>query len=234
MSKEAEDEIVARLDASERAALRLAAAMLGGTLLLVLLFTAALFSGRGAWLQNQDLQILVAVLAGSGFITAFAYFKRTTPPVDAQAPNIVRKRIDAHHRTWRWMLLSGLVALSGNMIALSSAAEKTSALDWPLRLLFFAVTALLLLMCTAQLAIGPGWHNRETRAILNDEFTAALRARTLRFGFWVVMLALTGLWGLGAFRPDLLLPGLAWALYAGYALPALYYIIADWRAGRGE
>jgi hypothetical protein len=33
-------------------------------------------------------------------------------------------------------------------------------------------------------------------------------------------------------RPDLALAALAWALYAGFALPTLYYVIADWRASR--
>ncbi|MEI9885991.1 MAG: hypothetical protein WDN08_05710 [Rhizomicrobium sp.] len=33
-------------------------------------------------------------------------------------------------------------------------------------------------------------------------------------------------------RPDFALASLAWALYAGFAVPALYYVIADWRASR--
>ncbi|MDR3454976.1 MAG: hypothetical protein P4L96_19610, partial [Rhodoferax sp.] len=59
-----------------------------------------------------------------------------------------------------------------------------------------------------------------------------LRARAARLGYWALMVAVASALLIAVWRPDLTLRVLAWALYAGFAIPALYYVIADWRAGR--
>jgi hypothetical protein len=80
--------------------------------------------------------------------------------------------------------------------------------------------------------VGPGWFSRELHAILNDDFIRDLRARAMRLGYLTMMVAVTAALLTAIWRPDFALPALAWALYAGFAIPTLYYIIADWRAGR--
>ena len=78
--------------------------------------------------------------------------------------------------------------------------------------------------------VGPGWFSRELHAILNDEFVRDLRARTARLGYLTMMAAVAAALLTTIWHPDLALPALAWAFYAGFAIPALYYVIADWRA----
>jgi hypothetical protein len=48
------------------------------------------------------------------------------------------------------------------------------------------------------------------------------------------MMLLGGVLLIELWRPDLTLRAVSWALYAGFALPALYYVIADWRASSGD
>jgi hypothetical protein len=72
------------------------------------------------------------------------------------------------------------------------------------------------------------------RNLPDDEFDSALRARTIRFGYMLVLLLLGAVFQVALWRPDWTLTALAWALYAGFALPAFYYVIADWRASRGD
>jgi hypothetical protein len=36
------------------------------------------------------------------------------------------------------------------------------------------------------------------------------------------------------YRPALTIPALCWVLYAGFAIPTLYYVILQWRIGSGD
>jgi hypothetical protein len=96
-----------------------------------------------------------------------------------------------------------------------------------MRALVFGVIAFLVFVLVAVLSVGPGINGRE---FINDEFVSALRARTMRFAYMLTMLLLVGVLLVVLWWPELTLTALCWALYAGFALPAIYYVIADWRA----
>ncbi len=235
MTEPTDDEIVAQLNASEGAAVRMFFAGLGMVVMMVLVFAGAFFSGHVAFLQSQTVQIVIAIAFGTAFLIAFVRFaRRYAPPVDASDPRIVRLRIDAHHRSWRWTIVSSLFSSVGCVAAFSTALPKASTPDRPFVLLFAAMVAFVILLSAMVMAFGPGGFSRQIHAILNDEFVRDLRARTVRLGYAVTMTAVAAVLLIGVWRPDFALPALAWALYAGFAIPALYYVVTDWRAGRSR
>lgn len=234
MNRLSEDEIVARLNASEAAAERMALNSLGLVAVMALVFAAIFVTGHAAWLQNQAVQIVIAIAVGGAFLLVFLRMARkyAPPVVDASDPAIVRRRIDAHHRTWRWTIFSSLFSSIGCVAGFAFTSSKMSPADRPYVLLYAGTVTFVILLSTWVIAVGPGWLNGRLHAILNDEFVQSLRARTLRLGYAVTMAAGAIALLIGVWRPNLAIPSLAWALYAGFAIPALYYVVADWRASR--
>jgi hypothetical protein len=96
------------------------------------------------------------------------------------------------------------------------------------------ITGMMLLLAFI-LSAGPRWSGQPgSTALPDDEFDRALRTRMMRFGYIVVMLVLSAVFLVALWQPALTLTVLIWALYAGFAVPALYYVIADWRASRAN
>jgi hypothetical protein len=230
-----DDEIVAKLDASDRAMTRMTLALGGAVLLLAAVYAAAAFSGKTALLQSEGVQIAIAALFA--MIVAFAFLRfgqkfRPDAYSDAADPRIVRRRIDAHHRYWRWTLLAGILSTSVLGLNFGYVLADLTRADRILALLAGGIMIVVIALFSVLTLIGPGWFNRELHAILNDDFVRDLRARTARLGYLTMMAATAAALLATIWRPDLALSALAWAFYAGFAVPALYYIIADWRAGR--
>lgn len=229
-----DDEVVAKLDASDRAVTRMLLTLAAALLLLVAIYAAAYFTGEAALVQSQSFQIAIGVLFAAGVVIVMARFGSKFRPdaaSDASGPRIVRRRIDAHHRYWRWSLVSGLVATSSwglNFNRLADFAREDRGLALVAGGTMIFVMALFSVLTIA----GPGWFSRDLHAILNDEFIRDLRARTARLGYLTMMAAMAAALFAAIWRPDLAQPALAWAFYAGFAIPVLYYVIADWRAGR--
>jgi hypothetical protein len=232
------DDIVARLNANDRAMGRLALVLLSAALVLVAIYAAAYFSGEVMMVQSTGAQIAIGGLFVVAVGFAFLGFARRIRPVaqsDANDPRIVRRRIDAHHRDWRLMLMSWLVMILGLLPTLTMAGRTLGALGHAYRPLAIAATAAMIapIMLLSLLTIaGPGWGNRELRAILNDDFVRQLRARAIRLGYLTMLMTVSAGFLAAVWRPDLALQALGWSLCAGSAIPALYYVIADWRAGR--
>jgi hypothetical protein len=229
-----DDEIIAKLDASDRAVTRMILALAGAVLLLVAIYAAAYFTGESALLQSEGFQFAIAVLFAAGVVIVIARFGRKYRPdaySDASDPRIVRRRIDAHHRYWRWSLVSGLVATSTWGLNFNNLVRFARE-DGGLALVASGIMISIMALFSVLTIIGPGWFSRELHAILNDEFIRDLRARTVRLGYLTMMAAMAAALLTAIWRPDLALPALAWAFYAGFAIPALYYVIADWQASR--
>lgn len=230
-----DDEIVAILNASDRAVTRLMLILGGAVLLLVALYAAAFFAGEVALLQSEGVQIAIGVL----FVAAVAFvvvrsnrhFRSGAFSV-ATDPRIIRRRIDTHHRYWRWTLLSALVATSASMLSFSYALGRLSHANHFLALIAGAIMIVVMGLFAAHTLAGPGWFNGKLHAILNDDFVRQLRARTARLGYLAMMVSVSAGILAALWRPNLALQALAWSLYAGFAIPTLYYVIADWRAGR--
>lgn len=231
MTKFSDDEIVTKLDARDRAGGWMVATLMGLPVILAVLFAAAFFTGHAALVQNENVQIVIAIVVGATILITFIRFARKVgPAVDVYDPAIVRKRIDAYHRYWRWLLLLGLVSTSiwafivSRYLADLAQTNRLVALAWGVTLITNVVPYSLLSIA------GPGWFSRELHSIINDEFVRDLHARTTRLGYWTLLVAVAGTLVIAICRPDLTPQVLAWALYAGFAIPALFYVISDWRA----
>lgn len=228
-----DDEIIAKLNASEGAAIRFALVGLGLVVLMALTCAAAFFSGHAAVLQNEYVQSGVAVVFVVLFVTAFFGFsRRFAVPVEAEDPRIVKRRIDTHHRKWRWLLAANLPLSTFCVWNFAHSLAELSGLDRFYAVALAGLVVFQLVLFTANTLAGPGGFNPAMHELLNDEYVRALRARTARFGYITMMLASSAALLAGTWRADLALPAVAWAMFAGYALPTLYYIIADWRASR--
>jgi hypothetical protein len=230
-----DDDIIAELDASGNFAIRIALVGVGLVALMALTFAAAYFSGHGALLQNEFAQAGVAVGVVVLFLIAFFGFsRRFVPPVESEDPRIVKRRIDVHHRKWRWFLVSNLPVTGFCVWNFVQALQGAANADRAYAALFAGLIVFQVVLFTAHTLAGPGGFSLKMHDLLNDEFIRDLRARTARVGYGTMMLTAGSALILGTWRPDLALLALAWALYAGFAIPALYYIVADWRAGRED
>lgn len=233
-----DDEILAKLNANDRAGDRLALVLLSAVLVLVAIYAAAYFTGEVTLVQSQAGQIAIGGLFAMVLVFAIAGFGRRFRPVgssDANDLKIVRRRIDSHHRHWRLMLVSWLTVILSLLPSVTIAAPTLGALGHAHPLLAMAAAAAMIapvVLFSLLMIAGPGWGNREMRAILNDEFVRQLRARTIQLGYFTMLTAVSAGILAAVWRRDLASLVLLWTLYAGFAVPALYYVIADWRAGR--
>jgi hypothetical protein len=73
--------------------------------------------------------------------------------------------------------------------------------------------------------IGPG---RE----YDEELTRTQFAQAMKIGYAVLLIAALAVIGVAIMIPALLMPVVAWGLYAGIAMPILAYVILDWRNDR--
>jgi len=233
MTEPSDDEIIAKLNASESFAIRFALVGVGLVALMALTFAAAYFSGHGALLQNEFIQAGVAVGVVVLFLTAFFGFsRRFVSLAESEDPRIVKRRIDVHHRKWRWVLVSNIPVTGICVWNFVRALNGLADIDRFFAVVFAGLIVFQVVLFTVHTLAGPGGFSPKMHNLLNDDFVRDLRARTARVGYGIMMLAAGSALIVGTWRPDLALPTLAWALYAGFAIPALYYIIADWWAGR--
>lgn len=231
MTKASDDEVAARLNARDR---RIALTGFPLLAMMMLVLAGLIFNGHAALLQNQTVQIVISLAFVAGVLLVFLPLARDRDPATDAAgadPAIMRKRIDHYHRYWRWTILFLLLA-STNVVGEFVWAVSKATIPAPYVLINGASVVFTILIFAWTTANGPGGFRGGLHHILNDEFVCTLRARMMRLGYAAMMAAgaaalLTGMW-----RPDLAVPALAWALYAGFAIPALYYVIADWRASR--
>ncbi len=235
IEKTLDSDIVAKIEARDRALRRMFWVLIAPTLLLVAAFAALFAMGRTDLLQNQGVQIVIGVLL-TACIILFALLKRRQfrpgVYVDASDPRIVRRRIDIHHRALRLFLGIGILSSVSNFVSLGFGFNRLERVDRFLALgvggMMIVITAVFL----APLMIGPGWLNRGLRDILDDEYMRALRGRAMRLGYLVTIAAVAAALIATLWRSDLALPSLSLAFNAGFTIPALYYVVADWRASR--
>jgi len=234
--KSLDDDVMAKIEARDRATRRMIWFLLAPAVLLAVAFAAAFVTGQTALLQSQTVQIVIGALFAACILFVVLRLGRQFRPdisVAAADPRIIRRRIDAHHRTLRTYLCIGIVSTVPSLLGLRGAFNRLEHVDRFLALVVAGATILSIAAFLVPLIIGPGgWLDRERRDILNDEFMRALRARAMRLGYLTTIVAVVAALIATLWRVDLAVPSLAWALYAGFAIPALYDVIADWRASR--
>ncbi|MEJ0028489.1 MAG: hypothetical protein WDN01_20895 [Rhizomicrobium sp.] len=231
--KPLDGDIVARIEARDRATRRMFWVLIAPTVLLVAAFAVLFATGRTEVLQSQGVQIGILFV---GCIILFALLKRRQfrpgVYVDISDPRIVRRRIDTHHRALRLFLWIGILASFSNALSYGVSFNR---LEHVARFLALGAGGMMILttaLFLAPLMIGPGWFNRGLRDILDDEYMRALRGRAMRLGYRAAIAAVAAALIATLWRPDFALPSLTLALNAGFAIPALYYVVADWRASR--
>jgi hypothetical protein len=233
-----DDDLIARVDASNRMMWRLVWTLSGGLALVAAAVAALVFTGYAEWQQNGWFQLGVAAVVGALFLYVLVMMGRhQLPPMEVLDPALARRRIDAKQRRWRTAMLLNIFTLFICVFNIAPELGDNAGLHGILPFaLGFAICALPTTFAFL-LSGGPGLRGLgqpDMRALVNDEFAVALRGRTMRFGYLFLMLALSAVLLIVLWRPALIFTALAWALYAGFAIPALYYVIADWRAGREE
>jgi hypothetical protein len=238
MIEPSDDEIVARVEASNRVMWRLVRVLCGGLALVGVIVAALVCSGHADWQRNCWFQMAVAAVVGALFLYVLVMMARHhVPAIETMNPRLARRRIDAQQRHWRWAILGYVVIGFSFVLNQADALRNLTGLDEITRLVLGLGPSLFPLLMVAILTVGPRWQCLDRPglgALVDDEFAVALRARTMRVGYVVAMILLAAIVLVTLWRPALTLTALCWALFAGSAVPALYYVIADWRASREE
>ena len=210
--------------------------LLGTVLVIGGAIAAALLSGHADLVENFWSQVIVSavvvVLIAVAFVGLAKYHSIPSPLSD---PLSARRHIDRYQRRWRWTLLLAIFVIAqfawNGMHSLPGIAPGHR----PWALLFGGSVAGIALFYAYVLSFGPGWLgliHPGVSQVLDDEFAQALRTRVMRFGYLFAMALLGAALLITLWEPAAVVPALSIALVAGFAGPALYYIIADWRAAR--
>jgi MFS family permease len=239
-----DDQILDRSKTRARVMRRTAWVLTGGFSLMAAAIAFAIFTGHAALVTGMWGQIVILAVAAALFVYAVAiiniYYRR---PLEADGPRLLYRQMDSHQRSWRQLVLFNVFMMFFVVMSLMPAFLHRPAAPFlraapQLLLLIGAAPAGFVLVFALILSAGPGWESvflqPGARELLHDEFNTAQRARTMRFGYILVMLLLYAVLLVALWRPDLTRMALSWALYAGFALPALYFVIADWRASHGD
>ena len=228
-----DEEIIARERRSYRRGLALfpvgllfGFAVMGG-------FTWALISGLvPKWFSESALEpITLALVISLMIVLAFRIFAR--PPKEAISERILRKQIDDHQKRSRFFYILIAVmalefaALPGIPFVQSPGSNSTL---WLINGSFiFAIMGAALLIC-----FGSGFLSASFRNALNDELTRALRARAIRLGYLIAVAGLGAAYLAALYKPEWSVFVLSPVIAAVIAIPALYFVFLDWRAGRNS
>ena len=169
--------------------------------------------------------LIVWVLA-----TIFVFGQNFAPAPEADEERILRRRIDATQSVWRWIMVSSVFTALMTTVSTSISLGRLNT-RYPLLALFAGASlAIVILVYSFAAFYGPGYLGRKYR-IASDELDRALHARAFKAGYLVLMVMLGGALLADLYRPALIIPTLCWLLFAGFAIPTLYYVILQWRAG---
>ncbi|HTW33407.1 MAG TPA: hypothetical protein VMD53_02230 [Rhizomicrobium sp.] len=158
--------------------------------------------------------------------------RRINPPPEANEERILRKRIDALQSRWRLMAVFFVLFAFTTTFSVSRALEQLSARYPALALLGGSIFVFVILLYALVAFYGPRYLDSNHR-VINDELSHALLARALKAGYLLLMFMVGGVLLAILYRPALAVPVLCWALFAGFAMPTLYYVILQWRTGSG-
>ena len=195
-------------------------------LLLVLAFNFNVPQRLGAKLGLPEALVIwfPMILLVVVWIIFMIYRVRFAPTPGAMRPGVQRRLVDDITRRQRW-LIAVFIPLT-LILALNQRAPHGPG-DWYGPSIFVGYMLLAALM----LVLGPGFLNRRYRAANADEMSRALRGRATGIGYVVAMAALSALYLAHLFAPQAQGLAILLAMSATFIVPALYYIIADWRAG---
>jgi hypothetical protein len=224
-----DEEILAQIRRSHRAMWF----VLLGLLLSLIASAAAVFAGRIGIVPPAAVEYFGAATLIVWFLAVFFPFsRRFNPPPEANEERILRKRIDAFESYWRVMAVALVFFAFTTTFGISGSLVRLSSRYPVLALFGGGVLVLVVLLYMLAVFFGPGYLNSRLH-VVNDELVRALHARAFKAGYLALMIMLGGALLAGLYRPALIIPTLCWVLFAGFAMPTLYYVILQWRAGAG-
>lgn len=201
---------------------------LGWLMLLILVYVVGCvtlygYAIRIGWLVRYGIPEDCIYLIPLPVLFAVAFLSKRNPPRLEDLPErILRRQIDHYQRRWRTVLTALLVMLCVCAVVASLTVASSAVLVDKF------VTAAVLLLFAACCALGTVFY--PGLKVFDDERIEALRARSAKFGFVVLLAALGTSFPLALHHPTWAPHILIWTLFASGAAPALYYIVADWRA----
>ena len=231
-------EINAAIDRNFRINVQGLAGIVGGCCLLAAVSLASILTGNENVLLGPWFQIPIAIAFVGWIAFVFVRHAKNPLPREANEDRIIRQRIDARQRRLRWLMLFNVLAGFGCALSDSYAFRHLGNADRIFGVFggvsFVAVLSgmglvLPFLMFSLPVIYGTAFLNS---AATEDELSRAIRARALRMGYVTLMLAISAALVAILYRPSLAVTILPWVLFAGFAIPSLYYVFLDWWAGR--
>ena len=221
-------EIIAQDERSHRAALLTLASVAISMVTVFLILYAGQRNLFSMWWAN----VLATVVFFAWLLIVLTHIKPWSEvPVDGFDEAYLRKTIDVQHRRWRFVILSLLLNVCVIAASLTISILRLRNEGFFLSLIA-AMYAFMALMAVLAISFGPGFLVPSNRRALNDELTRAQQARTAKFGFILAVVAMCGVLVAAAYKPHWGLAALPGAIAAVIALPGIYFLILQWRAGR--
>ena len=228
----------AKREMSNRMKWRAVWVLIIGLALLIAVVAALTFTSHAALVLSIWGQTITAVYAVALLIYFIVTMSRAyVPSIETDRPRLLRRRIDEFQGRWRWMILLQVFSMLPFFAYLPQVFWVFGSAHPFMRAVVILLVFELMLTLVFLLSAGPGLRGMAPGVapeLLNDEFVTALRARMMRFAYTLTMLLLGGVLVVFLWRPDLTLRALCWTLYASFAVPALYYVVADWRASNAS
>lgn len=199
-------------------------------LLLVLAFNFGIPQQLGAWLGlSAALAIwLPMILLALLWMIVMIYRVRFAPTPGVMRPGVQRRLVDDVTRRQRWTIA---VFVPLTLILAVNQFTRTD-LHSPDNWYGPATFVGYMLMAALMLVLGAGFLSRRYRAANADEMSRALRGRATGVGYVVAMAAMGAIYLVHLFAPPAEGLAILLAMSAAFIVPALYYVIADWWAGR--
>ena len=190
-----------------------------------------------AW-QLQNWPKLYGILAVAAAFALRILLVRQ-PSIAARDEKVVRKLSDDHQLrvrlSWLMMLILLLHLALTDSRSITTIAEGIRTHRLPSNSFDPSpfMTAGFFILCAVGLYSGNWLIKREFRAAVNDELTRALRGRALAAGYLFAMCLLAGAFVTIMVTQVNAAQLLLWLMFAGVAVPVLYFLFLDWRASRG-
>ncbi len=236
-----DDEIIAKVERAARAQGRMS-----WTVLLAFAAITALLAGGFVLHLPREVVGAPAFLVLLVWIVS-VFLNRDYLPPSAEAfsdENLLRKTLDAQQQRFRWMYVFwfALLILFAAMTTITILLRRNAAVarhihdivDRPAAMVLAIELSVGALLMALMVCFGPMFLKAPLRRALNDELTRAQQHRAAIFGYILSVFALCAVliaqlvhasWG------ALASPG---AIAAVIVLPGVYFLIQQWRAGRGH
>jgi len=194
----------------------------GLTFLYIWSDTRGVFQNLGyshAEIETALIAVLAILLGAYVILVVIRYW----PPKAEREPAFLRREMDNIHRRWRWLtlILSAVAVL--NTVSFVHNPQDHSGLSG-------GFIAVMLFGLAAIVCFGPGCLGRTYRETLNDELMRTQRARAARAGYLLLMVGIAALYIVFVRWPQMAGPAAIAILCAGSVIPALYFVVLDWRS----